>query len=64
MEWRKSSLCSADTATEQCIEIAAETRGALLMRSNLRPTEVITVTSDEFATFVAGVKAGEFDDLT
>lgn len=64
-KWRKSSFCSTDQATEQCIEVAViAEQTTMLMRSNIRPSEVITVTGDEFSTFVNGVKAGDFDDLT
>lgn len=66
MEWRKSSFCSTDHVTEQCIEISTFDRGGepLLMLKDEHFTSAAMVTSKAaFRSFLAGAKAGEFDDL-
>lgn len=61
-KWR--SGCSTDHVTEQCIEVAVlHHEDIMLMRSNQRPAETITVTGDEFRAFVKAVKGNQFDDL-
>lgn len=60
--WRRASACSTDHVTEQCIEVFAGD-GVVGIRSTRHPSDVVVDTPEAFATFVAGVKAGEFDDL-
>lgn len=58
--WRKSSY-SGSSGT--CVEIADATDG-VLVRNSTRPDDVtLAFTREELAAFVAGCKAGEFDDL-
>ena len=58
--WRKSSKC----ANSECIEIAREERGMILLRDSKSPqTPPFRYTTEEFRAFIDGAKAGEFDDL-
>jgi hypothetical protein len=58
--WRKSSF-SGSSGT--CVEIARVDEG-VLVRNSTRPDDVtLAFTRSELAAFVAGCKAGEFDDL-
>jgi len=56
--WRASSFC----ATAECVEVSAcdET---VTMRNSARPAEIIRLTQSEWQAFVAGVRAGDFDQL-
>ncbi|WP_156721843.1 DUF397 domain-containing protein [Streptomyces apocyni] len=51
----------------QCIEVAANlaaSRGVVPVRDSKNPTgPVLDFPADSFASFVAGVKAGEFDTV-
>lgn len=60
LKWRKASLCDRDQP--MCVEVARMSDGNVAMR-NSRFKDAIVHTSDEFAVFLEGVKAGEFDDL-
>jgi hypothetical protein len=58
--WRKSSF-SADQG--DCVELA-ETADGIAVRNSKRPDGgTLTFTRAELAAFLAGAKAGEFDDL-
>ena len=58
--WRKSSF-SGSSGT--CVEIADAVDG-VMVRNSTRPDDVtLAFTRAELAAFVAGCKAGEFDDL-
>lgn len=59
MKWRKSSY----TNDNSCVEVA-EHGGAILVRNSNHPDAgTVEFTRPEFAAWVAGCKAGEFDDL-
>lgn len=63
MKWRRSSACY-DAA---CVEVAAAgcACGCIRVRSNLiNPDLSLTFTAAEWTAFLAGVKAGEFDEPT
>jgi hypothetical protein len=61
--WRKSSL--SDSSGGDCVEVAPTQDDTIAVRHSKDPDgPVITYTRGEFRAFVAGVKAGEFDDLT
>jgi Domain of unknown function (DUF397) len=61
-KWRKSSF-SGDNGGA-CVEVAPTRDDAVAVRHSKDPDgPVITYTRGEFRAFVAGVKAGEFDDL-
>lgn len=58
--WRKSSYSVNGTA---CVELADATDGVLLRDSKNPGQGHLTFTRAELAAFIAGCKAGEFDDL-
>ncbi|MCQ6552391.1 DUF397 domain-containing protein [Streptomyces sp. C10-9-1] len=57
--WRKSSF---STDTGNCIEVATRD-GVVLLRESDRPDVVVETTPAKLRAFLAGAKAGEFDDL-
>ena len=57
-EFRVSSFCSFGN----CVEVGRTSDGLVLVRDTKDPAqEALSFTDDEWAAFVAGVKAGEFD---
>jgi len=60
LNWRVSSF----TDNGNCVEIAATPDGGALVRnSNAREAGTLAFTREEMSAWIAGVKAGEFDDL-
>ena len=59
--WRKSSFSGANS---NCVSFAETNSGILLRNSNRPDTGALPFTRHELASFIAGCKAGEFDDLT
>ena len=59
LHWRKSSF-SADTGS--CVEVA-EQGGDILLRESDGPEVIVRTTRQKLRAFLAGVKAGEFDDF-
>ena len=58
--WRRSSACNADA----CVEVRRMNNGLIVFRSAIAPDEDrVFAEPAEFAAFVAGCKAGDFDDL-
>jgi hypothetical protein len=57
--WRKASF----SASGECVEVA-QSNGMVTLRSPQKPRGRVYYTSKEWQTFIRGVKAGEFDDLT
>jgi hypothetical protein len=58
--WRKSSF---STTASNCVELA-DVGSAVLMRDSKHPEGgALGFTRAELAAFVAGAKAGEYDDL-
>ncbi|WP_298182830.1 DUF397 domain-containing protein [Saccharomonospora sp.] len=58
-EWRKSSFSGKET---NCVEFR-RVEGGVEVRNSKRPDAgVIAYTDSEWRAFVAGVKAGEFDN--
>jgi Domain of unknown function (DUF397) len=56
--WRKSSFSSINGA---CVEVRTDS-GTVQVRDTKNPdSPVLGFTSDEWAAFTAGVRAGEFD---
>lgn len=56
--YRRSSFCGASS----CVEVAPLSNGQVALRDSKEPTRAEhTFTADEWADFVRGVKAGEFD---
>lgn len=62
VNWRKSSLSGGNTDGEGCIEVASLTDGDIALRDSKDVSLLPHVfTAYEWACFVAGVRAGEFD---
>lgn len=57
--WRRSSLC----VNAGCVEVGAAGGHVLVRDSKADASPVLVYTVDEWRAFLAGVKAGEFDDL-
>jgi len=57
-QWRRSTFC----ANSACVEVASVDVG-VAMRDSTVPSAVVRCSVEDFAAFVAGVKAGEYDDL-
>jgi Domain of unknown function (DUF397) len=54
--WRKSSRCGSNT----CVEVA-KVGDAYLMRDSKNPDDApLSFTADEWHSFVAGIKDGDF----
>ena len=63
--WRKSSFSGTDGNNDNCVEVAALPDGRIAMRNSKHPEAgTVYFTRKEMAAYIAGVKAGEFDDLT
>ena len=60
MEWIKSSFCSTEQLTDQCVEAIRVDEYVYLKDPR---GSVVNYTPDEFRVFLDGVKAGEFDHL-
>ena len=58
-DWRKSSRC----ASSSCVEVAWDAGMVLLRDSKDAEGPILSCTTEEWRAFIAGVKAGEFDDL-
>ena len=58
LDWRRPTACSPG----DCAEVAALPYGAQAIRSSRMPSLYLAFTREEWAAFVAGVKAGEFDE--
>ncbi|MEV1286955.1 DUF397 domain-containing protein [Micromonospora sp. NPDC049679] len=57
VDWRRSRRCDSNT----CVEVASA-GAAVAMRDGKDPDGVILVFSrDDWAAFVAGLRAGDFD---
>jgi hypothetical protein len=59
IEWRKSSYSEQ---SGNCLEVAV-LDGRILVRESDAPGVVVSTTPAKLAAFLAGAKAGEFDDL-
>lgn len=56
--WRRSSACGVT----DCLEVAWLMDSQVALRSTLAPqVGPVVCTREEWAAFIAGVKAGEFD---
>jgi hypothetical protein len=57
--WHKSSFC----ASGECVEVA-EQDGMIMLRDSKDPRGgMLRYTTEEWQSFVHGIKAGEFDSL-
>ncbi|MGW1106669.1 DUF397 domain-containing protein [Streptomyces sp. NPDC002540] len=59
IQWRKSSFSEQ---AGNCLEVAV-VDGDVLVRESDDPDAVVRTTPSKLAAFLAGAKAGEFDDL-
>ncbi|MEU6279620.1 DUF397 domain-containing protein [Streptomyces sp. NPDC047028] len=59
IQWRKSSFSEQ---SGNCLELAV-VDGQVLVRESDDPGVVVTTTRAKLAAFLAGARAGEFDDL-
>ena len=58
IQFRVSSFCSFGN----CVEVGRSDEGAVVVRDTKdRAQQALAFTDEEWAAFVAGVKAGEFD---
>ena len=61
VRWRKST---ASNPTGNCVELAELPDGGIAVRNSRSPQgPVLVYTRAEIGAFLAGVRAGEFDDL-
>jgi hypothetical protein len=60
LTWRKSS---ASPSGGNCVEVAATGDGVVVRNSKRPYGSTVHYTDGEWRAFLAGVKAGEFDDL-
>jgi len=57
--WRRASYCT----NSGCVEVAFVGNGRIAVRSSKeQDRQVLFFDSEEWQTFLAGVKAGEFDE--
>lgn len=61
-KWIRAS-CNADHVTGNCVEVAEMATGEVIVRSSLNTARDVELTRGEWDTFLAGAKAGEFDEL-
>lgn len=59
MTWRKSSFTG-----DNCVEMAGAELGVAVRNSNHPDAGTLTFTRAELGGWLAGIKAGELDDLT
>ncbi|MFF8610167.1 DUF397 domain-containing protein [Streptomyces sp. NPDC015346] len=60
IHWRKSSF--SEDSDGNCLELATH-GGDILVRESDDPEVVVRTSPQKLRAFLAGVKAGEFDDL-
>ena len=60
--WRKSSFSGPNGG--DCVEMAETADGVLVRNSKYPNSGTVAFTRSELAAWIAGCKAGEFDDLS
>jgi hypothetical protein len=61
LNWRISSFSGTNGS---CVELAETADGVAVRNSNARDAGTIHLTKEQFSAWLAGAKAGEFDDLS
>ncbi|MFB8414110.1 DUF397 domain-containing protein [Streptomyces albidoflavus] len=59
--WQRSSFCGG--GGNNCVETRSQD-GVILLRESDAPEAVVRMPPEQFAAFVRGIKAGEYDHLT
>jgi hypothetical protein len=60
LSWRRASFC----ASNECVEVAPH-NGMIVMRDSTgHQGQMLHYTAEEWQSFIRGVKAGEFDNLS
>ena len=62
LTWRKSSF-SGTSGGSNCVEVADAADGVLVRNSKQPEAGTVVFTRSELAAWIAGCKAGEFDDI-
>lgn len=57
-EWKRSSFCGNST----CVEVRLSRIGGRVLKTSHVESNKVFIANDEWDAFIAGVKAGEFDD--
>ena len=60
MDWISSSKCNDGACVEVAFDPGSEAE-YVGVRSSTMPDEVLWFSRDEWAAFIAGIRAGEFD---
>ncbi|MER5747254.1 DUF397 domain-containing protein [Streptomyces sp. NPDC002225] len=60
--WQKSSFSGAD-ANQNCVHVRLAASGDIELVESDKPETIMATTPANFAAFLKGVKAGEFDHL-
>lgn len=61
LKWRKSTFSGGNGGN--CVEVAQTVEGVLVRNSKRPEQEPMVFTKPEIEAWIAGCKAGEFDDL-
>ena len=61
MNWQRSTFCDRDQP--MCVEVKKDHDGRILIRDDQFNDLPIVTDRESFGALVAGIKAGEFDDL-
>jgi len=56
--WLRSSYC----ASNECVEITRE-NGAVVLRNSSQPRKIVRYSTEEWAAFAKGLRAGDFTDF-
>jgi hypothetical protein len=59
LRWRKSSFSPGSN----CVEVAVDGDAIVVRNSNHPDAGIVMFTRDEMAAWIAGIQAGEFNDL-